>query len=68
MCIRDSSTGGIENDFESMMVNGIASLNTQQQPPQSRPKTNMAINRMDSLINSYAEENKYFEFNSERYH
>ena len=62
------STGGIENDFESMMVNGIASLNTQQQPPQSRPKTNMAINRMDSLINSYAEENKYFEFNSERYH
>ena len=51
----------IDKDLESLMVNGMASLNTQQN---TRPKTNMAINRMDSLMNSYAEENKYFEFNA----
>ncbi|XP_066928292.1 zinc finger protein GLI3-like [Clytia hemisphaerica] len=57
----------IDKDLESLMVNSMASLNTQQN---ARPKTNMAINRMDSLMNSYAEENKYFEYSSnavERY-
>lgn len=53
-----------DKDIEDIMINSMAALNTL---PPSRPQTNMAINRMDTLLCSFAEENKYFE-NTARYH
>ena len=52
-----------DKDLEDLMVNGMAALNT---VPPSRPHTNMAINRMDTLLCSFTEENKFFE-GSNRY-
>ena len=48
--------------LEDMMIQRLTGLTTETcESRMSRPPTNMVINTMDTLLTSFAEENKYFE-------
>ena len=52
----DSTT---DKDLEDLMIQGLGALTTE--PIQNQNMSNMTINTMDTLMTSFAEENKYFE-------
>lgn len=52
----------IDPSLEELMIQGLGELTTQTcEENMCRPQSNMVINTMDTLLSSFAEENKYFE-------
>ena len=60
--IEPDSTAG---DIDDLMVTGFGALSTTSNL--ERPQSNMVINTMETLLSSFAEENKFFENQAYRY-